>query len=156
MPPHTPCTWAMTCFSTWTGPSNKRASSAGPRLGKCNRPGKDGLTVISSSLAPDWLLTGRLPKLQGCKEKKKSNPGPVAGHQSDLAILHCLTLGCAGQLVLFSLPYVPCPLGHWVPKCTEGFWDGGSNMPPRLLIALRPSHGHFCMPCSLTKDDMPR
>jgi hypothetical protein len=96
------------------------------------------LVIIGPRLAAD-RDTAQASRMQRKEEKQL---GSVAGHQSDLAILHCLTLGCAGQLVPFSLPYVPCSLGHWVPKCTEGFWNGGSNMLPRLLIALRPSHGH--------------
>jgi hypothetical protein len=71
MPPHTPCTWAMTCFSTWTGPLNKRAPSAGPRR-EMQQARKRWKTVISSSLVPDRPLTRRLPKLQG----------------SDLTIMH--------------------------------------------------------------------
>jgi hypothetical protein len=32
MPPHTPCTWAMTCFSTWTGPSTRRTLCRPPSV----------------------------------------------------------------------------------------------------------------------------
>lgn len=144
MPPHTPCTWIMTCFSTWTGPSKQEGLPLQGPGEKCNRPGEDGLAVISSSLVPDWLLTGRLPKLHGCKERKKSNSGLVAGHQSDLAIMHCLTLGCAGQLVPFRYPMylVHSATGYPSVPRVSGIWDGGSNMLPRLLIALRPLHGH--------------
>lgn len=156
MPPHTPCTWAMTCFSTWTGPSTRRTLSlCRPPSGNATGPEKMGIAAISSSLAPDWLLRGKLhtqaPRTQKRKEEKQI--GLVAGRQSDSAIVHCLMLGCAGQLVRFGYPMYLVDLGTGYPSVPRVsgmvvvIWRLLSSLNCALSVdilhALQPDEGRY-------------
>jgi hypothetical protein len=90
----------MTCFSTWTGPSIRRALSAGPRGLNARGPEKMGSAVISSSLAPRLAADRKdYPSSKVAKEKRRKANRP---HQSDLTIVLCLALGCADRLVTYS------------------------------------------------------
>jgi hypothetical protein len=124
-------------------------------VGKCNRPGEDGhsghLVIIGPGLAAERETT--YPSSKNTEEKRRKANWPCGWHQSDSAIVHCLMLGCAGQLVRFGYPMYLVDLGTGYPSVPRVsgmvvvIWRLLSSLNCALSVdilhALQPDEGRY-------------